>query len=206
MQNCSPVPSYQSDYGLEETELLCLLKHVASDVHERFPWYTVKDLMGDGFIGYSKAIKRYDPGYGASVKTYVRRRIEGEMLDRIYKDGQKKRTQKMKLYSLDLIIDETEEDNIPSSFMMCFPQLYTNNCEPYDVLYCRILKKALNKLSASYRKVIVLKWYLEYTDKEIADKLKCTKQNVEEKLSRALEVLKEYITGIDKDIKSEVTG
>lgn len=60
------------------------VKRIAYHLHARLPASVqIEDLIQAGMIGLLEALENYDPGQGASFKTYAGIRIRGSMLDEI---------------------------------------------------------------------------------------------------------------------------
>ncbi len=67
-------------------EFLPYIKRLANDLKSNLPKNVeVDDLVQEGLLALLQAIERYDPRFGASLKTYAYTRIKGAMLDYLRK-------------------------------------------------------------------------------------------------------------------------
>ena len=59
-----------------------IVKTIALQIHRQLPKNVdIKDLISSGVVGLMEALSRYDSGHGIPLKTYVRYRIRGAIID-----------------------------------------------------------------------------------------------------------------------------
>lgn len=132
----------------------------------------VEDLISIGTIGLIKAINTYNPGKNIKLATYASRCIENEILMYLRRNSKRK---------MEVSIDEPLNVDWDGNELLLSDILGTEEDVIYkdieDEIEKKLLKKAINKLSAREKTIVELRFGLNSTDgnemtqKEVADLL-----------------------------------
>lgn len=181
-----------------------LVQRVANSVYRRLPsgaTTTPDDLMSDGLLGLLLAIQNFKPDMGAKFSTYAFYRIKGSMFDSLRRAPLltvprdhfvRERAQK--------IVEEErcegEEESVGELLPIVFgigeeveSTVADNGQTPLQALIAveteSLIRTALDQLSKTEREVMYLRYVEGLTLRQIARKLKISRQTVLNVSSRA---------------------
>jgi RNA polymerase sigma factor (sigma-70 family) len=159
---------------MTEWELMDLSRAIAGDMLRKgqipFPMST-EDLVQSGLLSALMAMKRYDPDKGASLRTFLGIRIRGAIRDEIERQ--------MRTY-IETSYNELDEiSKAPAN---------TETPERYAIHHERLTRLiiAINRLPKRWQELLLLRYYGEQTQRQIASDLKITEARVSQLYSNII--------------------
>lgn len=152
--------------------------------------FLLHDLVQEGFIGLSKALKRFDPNRGVKFSTFTVPYVKGEMLHFLRDELGFENSDLTKSYNYHSSEDEDNRSfaSEPNGF---------NEEEFFERLNSKLLTeqitKTINQLAEKQKLIVVMHFYEDKSVTEIAKELNVSKAFISKTLSRSLEIMKSLL-------------
>ena len=155
--------------------------------------YELDDLLQIGFIGLLKAIERFDTGFDVMFSTYAVPMILGEIKRYIRDDGNIKVSRQLKtdMRNLRLIREEYyNRTGNPPKLSYLAEKINRESEEERNVSMID-LKNSISMLGERERQIIVLRYFKDMTQQQVAEKVGISQVQVSRIEKRVLQELRE---------------
>lgn len=155
-------------------------------------FFDVDDLVGEGYVGYLDAVKKFKPLNGTKFKTYAEYRVRGSIVDYIRNNMPGKRNvtdaPRPKVYFIDDLLDTSDQELKPL-YNVLLDKLSYGKDEP-DIYEHALLKDHINCLKDQQKECLFRYYWEDKTMAEVAGELGCTESRVSQVISKATIMLK----------------
>lgn len=167
--------------------------------------FSVDDLISEGYIGYLRAVKRYDSNtFDCSLKTYAEARVVGSMYDfvryitpgkRIIKKDGVDTWERPIVLSVDHILREDDDEIDGDRYLL---ESILSHTPEYTVdERCAKIRKALSLMKDKHQQILLLYYWKDLTMKEIGVILGVTESRASQLHTKAIIKIKNLMNSID---------
>ncbi|AKA68502.1 sigma-70 family RNA polymerase sigma factor [Clostridium scatologenes] len=174
---------------IKAEEYIPLVSKVTGGIYKRLSFrYSYDDLFQVGCVGLMKAIKGFDESKGYKFTTYAYKIIKGNIYCFIRDDSwyvAKRNKDRLKeSYAPDSLDRMVGEKDTPIIDLI---EGNISECEDFD------LTIALNKLPKSLKKIILMKYFYEFTWEEISKAINVSQSSLYRHKVKAFEILRKEL-------------
>jgi RNA polymerase sigma factor (sigma-70 family) len=164
----------------------------ASRIERGLPTLPIGDLVNEGFVGFERALRKYEKRPGASLITYAAYWIRGAINNANYKFSQKQFKERS------LILSRNGEEDSLSILDLVEDESQRPGEEAIDRVSVQKVFRILDALPRKIRRVMVMKYKEDKSAVEIAERLGVSRMTVYNLEKEALDFIRKKM-GIEID-------